>query len=86
MGQGGLGVGGGGKCRDGGDDPESTKLQKPKEKWFSGWKPARLCCREREVRPCAEGRCSERDWPCGVLVQRGGHKSFANMAFLFLII
>lgn len=80
--------GGWGESRDGGEDPEQyCVLQKPKEKWFLRLKPARLVLQREGVwRSPAEGRCSGEGRSCGVLVQRGGHKSFANMPFLFLII
>lgn len=86
-GQGGLGWRLGGKCRDGREDPEQYCVAETKREVVFRLETSQVSAAERgRWRSPAEGRCSGEGRSCGVLVQRGGHKSFANMAFLFLII
>ena len=77
----------GGKCRDGGENPEQDCVAETKREVVFRLETSQVSAAERRRwRSPAEGRCSGDGQSCGVLVQWGGHKSFANMALLFLII
>lgn len=78
---------GGGKCRDGGENPEQYCVAETKREVVFRLETSQVSAAERRRwRSPAEGRCSGDGRSCGVLVQWGGRKSFANMALLFLII